>query len=257
MSLIYTHINRYGIIVASDSNLSTNAGNAGFGQKVFPIPHLNAALAYSGAYGINNESIDIWMTNFISGSVFTNQTINEFVTDLTATLTAEMSQNEFGQGNIIHIAGYQKTDNFNHLEHWHIANMGLQQDGDYSIPANNFHNGNDFNSRKVQSNREFLIQLDEDPINHQFYINGFPPGRISALRLKHSIDNTLNQIWNHPEWMFRKPVNLFESASIVKLYYTFIAELFKISDHAALYIGGETQTYLIPAPQNLNKNAWE
>ncbi|MFN8306158.1 MAG: hypothetical protein U0T79_05255 [Ferruginibacter sp.] len=256
MSLIFTYINKFGVIIASDSNLSTNAGNAGFGQKVFSIQYLNAGLSYSGSYKIDGLPADEWLTQFITGAVFLHSTIGDFVNALSERLTAQMRDDEFSAGTIIHIAGYHKVENESYLEHWHISNMRLQGDGYYTKPENNFHHSNDFNSRTNEEHRKILIALDRSSTDHQFYINGFPPGRISAVHLKFTIDQALNQIWDTPGWNFRKPTNQFESNTIVKLYFHLIAELFKISDHNALYIGGDTQTLLIPTPQDLNKRNW-
>jgi len=227
-------------------------GNAGFGQKVFPIAYLNAALSYSGIYSINGSPIDLWINEFISGSFHLHNTIEEFVISLSDSLTREMRPFEFEEGTIIHVAGYHKSNNQSYLEHWHISNTGLMADGYYEVPLTNFHYSNDFNSRINQEQREIIIRLEENPSFHQFYINGFPPGRISAMHLKSVMDYALGQIWGNTGWMFRKPTNLFESSNIVKLYYTFVSELFKMSDHNALYIGGDTQIYLISRPQDLD-----
>lgn len=154
---------------------------------------------------------------------------------------------------IAHIAGYSKHDYQSHAEHWHISNTHLQKDGNYSGAENEFHFANDFNTRKNLKQRELLKYFDAGPFKHQCYINGYPPGRISAVALKDGLDNTLRAIWNHKDWKFNKPENLFEFSTIVKLYFEFVKTLFKMSDYPALFIGGETQTHLIPVPQDLLK----
>jgi hypothetical protein len=196
------------------------------------------------------------MSEFIAGSFFINSTISEFVTSLSDELSRVMRDDDFDQGNIIHVAGYSQSDGTSSLEHWHISNMGLQPDGLYSPPVRRFHYSNDFNSKTVQRDREILIMLDQDSINNQFYINGYPPGRISAMTLKSILERVFLDIWSNQNWLFKKPSNLFESSSIVKICYYLVAELFKMSDHNALFIGGETQTYLIAVPQNLDKSNW-
>jgi hypothetical protein len=256
MSLIATYINKFGVVLASDSNLTGAVGNAGFGQKVFPVPHLNAGITFTGSYEIDGNSVDIWMNEFISSSFFTLSTIEDFVKYLTESLNREMRAAEFAQGCIIHVAGYSHSDGVSFLEHWHISNMRLQDDGNYSIPELTFHFGNDFNSRTVQKDRETVILLDDNPENNQFFINGYAPGRISTMALKEILETMFSQIWNNPQWQFRKPSNLFESASLVKIYYYLVSELFKMSNHHALIVGGETQTYLISVPQNLDKSDW-
>ncbi len=256
MTLIASYINKFGIVQASDSNLTTDTGNAGFGQKIFPIPHLNASLSYSGTYYIDGRQVDEWMNDFVTGTFHTCSTIEEFTKQLSERMTSEMRENEINAVSIVHIAGYQKFDHQSHLEHWHISNSGLQGDGNYSAPRTNFNYSNDFNSRTRKEQREMLIQMDFDSLNHAIYINGFPDGRIAYMYIKSQMDKVLTDIWNTKEWNFRQPQNLFESASILKLYFEFVCQLFKLSYHSALYIGGDIQTNLIPAPQDLCKSNW-
>jgi hypothetical protein len=254
MTLIVSCITKFGIIQASDSNLTNNSGNAGFGQKVFPIPHLNASLAYSGCYEIDGNSIDIWMNTFISGTFFTASTIEEFTSQLSGRMTSEMRDNEISQISIVHIAGYQKFENQSHVEHWHISNTGLNPDGSYSPAMTEFHFSNDFNSRTNHEHRNSLRQFDLNSYMHQYYINGFAPGRMSSMIIKQTIDHALNHIWNRTDWKFRRPSNIFEFSNVVKLYFDFVTKLFPMSDYDAMYIGGEIQTHLISSPQDLWKD---
>lgn len=253
MTLIASYITKFGIIQASDSNLSGKEGSAGFGQKVFPIPHLNASLAYSGVYSIDGKNIDQWMNEFINGSFFTTETIEEFTKDLAVKMNSEMRAEEIKCVSIVHIAGYAKHDHQSHAEHWHISNTQLQTDGNYAKAEDEFHIENDFNSRTNPEQRELLRSFDFDCFNHQYYINGYPPGRDIANAIKGSLDETLVAIWKQDNWKFNKPENLFEFSTIVKLYFEFVKTLFKMSNYPALFIGGETQTHLIPVPQDLRK----
>jgi hypothetical protein len=255
MTLIASYITKFGIIQASDSNLTNDNGNAGFGQKVFPIPHLNASLAYSGVYSIDGNNIDTWMNEYISGSFFTTGSIEEFTAQLSERMTREMRPIEIEQISIVHIAGYQKHENRAHIEHWHISNTGLNlEDGSYSPANNQFGFSCDFNSRLQEEHRALLRQFDNNPSDHTYYINGFPPGRMSSQVIKQTIDQALNHIWEQPDWRFRRPNNIFEFSNVVKLYFDFVARLFPMSDYNAMYIGGEIQTHLIPAPQDLWKD---
>jgi hypothetical protein len=255
MTLIASYITKFGIIQASDSNLTSDFGNKGFGQKVFPVPHLNASLAYSGCYTINRESIDIWINNFISGSFFTISSIEEFTKQLAEKMTREIQEDEISKITIVHITGYNKYKNKSYAEHWHISNTILNpQDDSYSAPTNKFHFTNEFNSRTNQVQRNLLKQFDADTAIHQYYIDGFPIGKISSVVIKMTIDNALNHIWGNPDWQFRRPSNIFEFSNVVKLYYDFVIRLFPMSDYNAMYIGGEVQTHLIPVPQDLWKD---
>lgn len=252
MTLIASYINKFGVIVASDSNLTSREGNSGNGQKVFPIPFLNSALAYSGRYDIRGRDLDEWMSDFILNAPNTCDTINEFVQNLTTHLNLDFNGNE-DDISIIHICGYSTFEYHSYLEHWHISNTALLNTGSYRTPITEFHYSNDFNSRTEQANRDFLITLDNTSENNQFYINGFPPGRMSYMFLKQNLEEMLHAIRQQPGWHFNSPKNLFETASQLKMYFHLISEMFKMSDYNALYVGGDIQTFLIPAPLNLNK----
>ncbi|MBY0534515.1 MAG: hypothetical protein K2P88_01595 [Chitinophagaceae bacterium] len=252
MSLILSYINRFGIVLASDSNLSNDQGNAGFGQKVFPIPHLNAGLAYSGTYYINGSTVDTWVTNFITGSFYLYNTIEEFTSELCNRLSTEMREHELNVCTILHIAGYSHFDSKSYVEHWHISNTSLLSDGSYDMPSNEFKFSCDFNSRLNQQHRAQIIQNQNDYFYRQYFINGLSAGRISANQLIQVLEQSLNEIWSRDDNRFRKPANIFETGNIIKLYFELVIQLFKMSDYNALYIGGEVQTHLIPVPQNLD-----
>jgi hypothetical protein len=121
MTLIASYINRYGVVLASDSNLTSREGNSGFGQKVFPIVYLNAGLTYSGLYNIRGQDIDEWMNNFIKEAQHTCNNIEEFANVLTTQLNMDFSPDPNDMA-ILHICGYSRNDYKSHLEHWHIAN---------------------------------------------------------------------------------------------------------------------------------------
>lgn len=238
--------------MASDSNLTRKDGNAGFGQKIFPIPYLNAALAYSGLYEINSRNVDDWMNEFIINESFITSTIEEFVINLTGQLNLYY-RGTYEDNAIIHICGYAFIDYNYHLEHWHISNSNLQPDGGY-IPTERFEFHNDFNTRTRENDRKIIKMFDVHPDNHQFFINGFPPARMSFMVIKKTLGNSLNQISAQQSWSFRPPKNIFESSAKLKMYFYLIGEMFKMSDYEALFVGGETQTYLIPAPNNILKD---
>jgi hypothetical protein len=68
MTLILTHLGRFGIIHASDSNLTSALNtSAGQGKKTFALDYLNAGLTVAGAYSIAGIAMDVWMQNFIRG----------------------------------------------------------------------------------------------------------------------------------------------------------------------------------------------
>lgn len=138
-------------------------------------------MAYSGCYYINGNTVDQWINEFIAGSYFSSDSISEFTEQLTTRMSTEMREEELSQVSIVHIAGYQQYEEHSHAEHWHISNTVLNADGTYSRAQDAFHFSNDFNSRTQVDQRLLLRSFDENPLNHQYYINGFPPGRISAI----------------------------------------------------------------------------
>lgn len=253
MTLIASYITKFGIIQASDSNLTDDKGNAGFGQKIFPIPHYQSSLAYSGCYTINGINADSWINEFITGSVHSTSTLEEFCSQITTSLNSSLREHEFKVGTIIHIAGYLTKDGLSYIQHWHISNTGLDpQTGLYSTPADSFHLVSDFDSLRVAHHRELLKSIDSNPTEHQFYINGFPPGRISAVIIKHHIDHAFAEIWNNPNWKFKEPKSIFEFSHLVRIYFQLVINLFPMSEYNALYVGGDIQINTIPTPQNLN-----
>lgn len=250
MTIISSYINKYGVILASDSNLSSRSGNSGFGQKVFPIQHLNAGLSYSGIYKINGVELDNWMSNFIDNDSFISSSIEEFVINLTRALNLEYNSEE--QLSIIHVCGYQKDEYLANCQHWHISNANLIEDtGEYS-PKGSFEYHLDFDTGREEDLQK-LISFEPHPNNNIFFSNGYPPGRISMMAIRSLLEQLFVNITSQEKWKFRPPRNIFESASQVRLYYHILGEMFRLSDYDALFVGGETQIHIIPAPSNLKK----
>jgi hypothetical protein len=251
MTLISTYINKFGIIMASDSNLSTNSGNSGFGQKVFPIPHLNAGLSYSGIYTIDGLDLDDWMSQFILNESFISNTLEDFVENLTRALTTYIPGH--ASVTILHVCGFYTLDYTSYCKHWHISNSDLDPNTGSYIIKNDFSCNCDFDSFN-EGDLEKLTNLDLNPFNNQLYLNGYPPGRTSLLAIRTMLEDIIYRITLIDNWDFRAPKNIYESATLIRLYYHILGEMFKLSDHNAMYVGGETQIHLIPAPSNLKKS---
>ena len=67
MSLMTTHIDRYGIVMATDSNL-VNAKTGHFlraSTKNFPVTHLHGCVSVVGGWNIGSRPMDDWMCDFI------------------------------------------------------------------------------------------------------------------------------------------------------------------------------------------------
>jgi hypothetical protein len=253
MTLISSYISKFGVILASDSNLSNNEGNAGFGQKVFPIPHLNAGLAYSGVYTIGGVELDKYMNDFIKAEYFCSKSIGDFTKSLLDALHRDIRDYERNEVTIIHIAGFNEMNGRSHCEHWHISNTGTDSRGEYLPAENHFHLSNDFNTQTNRAHRiELRVFVESEGITYRSIYNGFAPGRMVFATIKKYLDDIFAVIWDQKDMKFQAPKNIFEFAHILKTHYEIVGKLFQLSNYSALYIGGETQTHLIPLPQNID-----
>src|SRR5258705_5648267 len=115
MTLILTHLSRFGIIHASDANLtSVTIGAAGQGQKTFRVDYLNAALTVAGSYSVAGFPMGMWMNDFINQMGGGARSLSEFADALRARLQAEMLPAERDCGSMVHIAGYVEESGLQH-----------------------------------------------------------------------------------------------------------------------------------------------
>lgn len=259
MTLILTHINRYGIVHASDSNLtSSNNKDAGTGQKTFPITYLKAGLTVAGAYSVSGTSMDKWMNEFIQRQqTERNVTLESFSNKLKAELQAKMNPTEKMRGSLIQVAGYVEIENLSHPEFWFISNIhGINETtGEYENVDETFAISEDFWNRDCPQAHLMEAFKDENNFSWQYYINGFSPGRIGYNVVAKKLDSFFSEIWSVKEWKFRQPKSLEEVEILVKLYMKAINDLFLLSDYSTKVIGGETQTHLIKRPDNITNKS--
>jgi hypothetical protein len=255
MSLIITHINRHGIIHASDSNLTSGDDkDAGHGQKTFDVDFLNAGLTIAGSYNVNGTHMDRWMPDFVDRqSQINDLTLEQFSNNLRDELEACMTKQEKESGSIIHIAGYVEDNNVFHPEFWFVRNVHRldQKTGKYQDITDTFAISEDFWTRDYPNNNLKDIFQDSNYNSRQIYVNGFTPGRISFNVLREKLDEFFLGIWKVQDWDFRSPQSLDETELLVKIYMQVIDALFILSDYNVRYIGGDTQTKLIPQPDNI------
>jgi hypothetical protein len=255
LALIASYITKFGIIQVSDFNPIINKGDIGNGQKIFPISHLNASLVFSGSNTINGVATGTWMKNFIEWSQLYLTTINDFSFHLFDKMNKEMREDEKNIITEVYIAGYQRTESKSYPEHWCITNARRNGD-DYYSPLGYFHDHNNFQPGEVEYHRALLREMNDDPLKHQFYINGFPLGRIGnnrAMVVKDKIDELLKYILKKEDLKFRCPASLSEFSNVVKLYFDFMTGLLKMEDGGEKYPGGEIHIHEIPAPADLRK----
>jgi hypothetical protein len=124
MTLILTHLSKFGILHASDSNLTSFNSNAGTGQKTISVDFLNAGLTIAGIYSVGGVPMNQWMGNFIrTQSMHSGITLADFSCSLRDELESQMTHNEKMNGSMTHIAGYVNTAGVSHPEFWLVRNV--------------------------------------------------------------------------------------------------------------------------------------
>lgn len=163
MPLIASYITKFGIIQLSDFNQVIDEGGTGNGQKIFPIPHLNASLVFSGSYSINGVAIGTWMKNFIEWSQLYLPTLNDFSFHLSDKMNQEMRGDEKNKITEVYIAGYQRAENKLYPELWTVTNARRNGD-DYYSPLGYFHDHNNFQPSGVEYHRNSYERNESRPI---------------------------------------------------------------------------------------------
>lgn len=255
MTLIITHISRFGIVHASDSNLADSENrDAGTGQKTYLIPSLNSGLTVAGNYSVSGCPMDSWMNAFIAHqSALAGNTLYEFGKTLKKELQSKMKPDEKASGCIMHLSGYVEVSGKSHPEFYHIRNVHKinAKSGRYEDIDENFEISEDFWNRDCKEHNLMAKFKDEKYFVYQLYMNGYPSGRICYNIVTNILDNFFQRVWAEREWRFRPPNSLDEVERLVKLYMQVINDLFILSDYDAHYIGGRTQTHMIPQPANI------
>jgi hypothetical protein len=223
--------------------------NADIGDKTFNVPFLKAGLTVAGQFSVGRRRMDDWMRAFIESQT-SCPTLSLFAHNLANELEAQMLPQEKANGTLVHIAGYVEEGDAYHPEFWYVRNVELDpQTGEYGgIPC--FRVSEDFWTRDCPAGN-LMEEFQKDAKAYMLYINGFPAGRISYVILQHVMQQFLDNIWSNPDWKFRPPTSLEESKILVELYMQVITSLFLLSDYSAQFIGGGTQTCLIPQPTNI------
>ncbi len=251
MTLILTQINKFGIIHASDSNLTTNGGSqAGQAQKTFPIGFLKSALTLAGCYSVGGINMDKWMTAFIQDQERKQvASLMDFAYALKQQIEKEMLPEEKAIGSMLHMSGYVEKNGEFHPEFWFLRNIHAIDDttGEYNDIDDRFELTEDFWSRDCPKTN-MMVTFENG--GYQFYINGFTSGRIGFVVLQPIMNDFFNSVWSHPSWQFRPPKSIEETEALIKIYMEIINTLFLLSDYSAPLIGGAIQTHVICRPSN-------
>ncbi len=238
MSLIVTQISKYGIVVGSDSNLtSVETGKvSGEGNKVFPIPKLQAAMCIAGSYSIGNEKIRTWIPKFIKEKANEYATPKEFAKLLSDTAVKTMSNEEKESLLIAQIGAYQNGQ----PEMWVVSNADATGDG---YTQRDFDFGEDFQRRDRKAHNTDEL-FESKGLNYFMYFQAREVGRLTLGFARQAVDDSLKKLWEGNESKFRPPNSLDDQEEVVRSYLDLVRTMFIVSDYPN-FIGGGTQTLCV------------
>jgi hypothetical protein len=252
MTLIVAQLDRNGIVLASDSNLTSSNRVEREGRKAFELPHLRAGLSVSGCYAVDNVPMDEWIPRFIAREeTYARKTIAGFADCLRLALDCEMRADQKSSLSLIHLAGYERDERGFHPEFYSVTNATTldPNTGNYIGIRDAFTAIEDFWSRDCKfKEAQTGFPPAPGPYIAHHYVNGFPDARIAYIAALHSLMPYFDALWSQPQRSYRPPKTLQESTTLLRMLMTIMADLFKISDYSALYVGGETQLVGIPFP---------
>lgn len=290
MTLIITHINRFGIVHAADSNMMSlnnrtkQLQGVSVEQKLFQIPFLNAAVSVAGNVMLGEESMSDWMPIFIEQEEKCDtMSLQLFAENLRKKWFAAMTPAQLEIGNWAHISGYVQTENISHPECWFVSNI-LNQDGlCLQVDNQKFHRWEDLATRDCRANGDLFSLFSAGHDVSVTYINGYLTGRIlmNHFNLLNALPAqgtpVLRQFVINPhalrtnvEWqqaseyeitqfnnlikplVGKHPSSLEDTEDMVKTSMDIISKLFQIGENPV--IGGDTQVFAIPAPANIAKS---
>jgi hypothetical protein len=243
MTLIATVISKYGIVQASDSNLSGETGSVATGKKVFPLGFTNGALALAGASSVDGQSMDTWMPDCLAiYGATTEPTLAGFAQYLADRLGHEMREGEWQGGGMIQIVGYDSRPPGVHPELWFVQNVtDIQPMADRTWHVSEEFWTSDY--RKIGTRMALASGL-----YHQ-YFSGITPGHVAFGDVSQLLHEFFQQAWEHQTWKFRAPSSLDELAPIVELSIRAIGTLYRCSNYPAPYVGGEVQVEKLIPPR--------
>lgn len=251
MTLINTIVSNYGLIQASDSNITrSDSAEPTSGPKVFQLGFINAALALAGTYRVGSQRMDTWMPSCISDYATSPQpTLEGFAHYLKDRLDRELNDRQKADATLIHVVGYVSEEGGTHPEFYFVRNAGTINDrtGAYEEIRDTFQVTEDFWTR---DHNQPDVRDAFDAGGYQTYFNGTPDGRIAFVQFGQIFGAFLQRVWSQPNWKFRAPQSLDELASLVKLQIRTVGTLYEISDYRAPFIGGEPQIERITPPDD-------
>jgi hypothetical protein len=152
---------------------------------------------------------------------------------------------------LIHVAGYERDDRGFHPEFYSVTNATTIDPQSYNYVGfrDSFTANEDFWSRNCK-HKDSQTGFPDTPglYASQHYANGFADARLAYLAAWNSLKPYLEALWSQPRPSYRPPTTLQDSVVLLRMIMRMIADLFKVSDYAALYVGGEIQVIGIPFP---------
>jgi hypothetical protein len=253
MTLIVTYLDRNGIVLASDSNLTDGARVTRESKKNFCLPHLCGGLSIAGCYTVDGVPMEEWINNLISEHEnHEQQSLCSFANVLRMALDSSMNRFEKEVPTIFHIAGYASANQTFHPEFHSVRNVARIHEvtGEYFEVSDTFQWSEDFWSRDCLC-KDSHTGFPADPFvyGHQIYTNGYPPGRMAYMAVGSYLGSFFENVWKAPNLPFRPPTSLQETVVFTRMFMTIIHCLFELSD-APRHIGGEIQHISIPLPMN-------
>lgn len=284
MTIIVTHLNRFGIVHAADTNLTIKVGtNITYreAQKLFQIPSLNAAVTVAGNALLGVEDMEDWMPQFIeTEEQHGTNSLRVFSEHLRDAWFNAMNPNQRTIGNWAHIAGYVTEGERSHPECWFVSNILRQELNDFAVDSTKFHRWEDFATRDCRVRGDLLAEFTAgNSAAYCTYLNGYPTGRIlmNLFRVLRSAPSQVNPILQRfvimPSALAnsvvfedatddqvaqftalmnpligRTPTSIEDTEDIVRASIDVISRFFEIG--GVPVIGGPTSVFRIPAPNN-------
>jgi hypothetical protein len=247
MTLIAAHINEYGIVMASDSNVTSIRG-VREARKVFEVPKFNAVLSVAGSFHVNEIPMDEWIPDFIvRRETWECRSLTEVAEYLRASLEGEMwREQKLKLGSFVHLAGYAPDENGFHPEFHFIRNVYKIDEvtGEYDDFRETFLATEEYRATE----REHRALPPGYEVIESTYVNGFPEGRENYWRTQYQLRSFFHTIWRKANSQLHPPRSIRESVIFTKLYMTTLVGLFEMSNYSPCPIGGEIQVKAIAPP---------
>lgn len=248
MSLILTHISKFGILQVADSALTTKTAgglaDSRDADKLFDIADQTAVVAVAGTYAVGLKSMDNWMRDCIANHQLLPD-LSTFATALKDALTAGATGN---QAHIMHLTGYGPKPAVGTIpQFWHVRNMtGIDdQTGDYTGRSSVYTASEDFPTRDLPNGdwEEFKKQMAE-----QVYVNGHVYGRIAFNFGFQALAKLDSELITRSKGNLRSPQSIDEMKDRVVRRFDLVSDVYSRNTYGARVIGGPTQIRKLPIP---------